>query len=324
MTQFLHEHENFKDLMEIVAQDENIKDPYLVEKDYWIMHCLWGLADLGLKYELKGGTSLSKGFQCINRFSEDIDIKINPQPHYTEQVYTNKNQDEKKHIESREKYFEWILNYLDGKIPGIVSTVRDTNFDDEDSRSVGIRLNYQTHFGLPTGGLKEGVLLEIGFDTTTPNKQLNISSWALQKAQATSGVVVRDNAAKNVMCYEPKHTFVEKLQAVIKKFKQYKDGKKGKGNLPENFIRHYYDLYQLLDREDVKEFIGTEEYIEFKKIRFKSLDTKISNSDAFRLTNEEDRKLFEKEYNRSSDLYYRGRPTLDQIIEKFAKVLERL
>ena len=50
----------------------------LVEKDYWIMHCLWGLQAQGFQFELKGGTSLSKGFGVIHRFSEDIDIRIEP------------------------------------------------------------------------------------------------------------------------------------------------------------------------------------------------------------------------------------------------------
>lgn len=324
MANFLHDHADFKDLLEIVAQEQNIKDPYLVEKDYWIMHCLWGLADLGLKFELKGGTSLSKGYQCINRFSEDIDIKINPHTLYKEALFIGKNQQDDKHIESRKKFFEWIRNFLDGKIHGLTSIIHDPNFDDEDSRSCGIRLIYKSHFGIPTGGLKEGVLLEIGFDTTTPNQPLDISSWALEKARGTPGVDVKDNSAKGVICYEPKHTFVEKLQAVVKKFKQYKDGKKGKGNLPENFIRHYYDLFQLIDRKDVQDFIGTPQYNEFKKERFKSLDNKVSNSDAFKLSNAEDKTIFEKEYNRSSDLYYRGRPTLDEILQRFAKDLERL
>lgn len=42
-TPFLHESEYFKDLIEITSNAENIKDPALVEKDYWLMHVLWGL-----------------------------------------------------------------------------------------------------------------------------------------------------------------------------------------------------------------------------------------------------------------------------------------
>jgi len=69
-TDYLHNHPQFSDLIRIVAGERNI-DPALVEKDYWIMQCLYGLKQLGLTFEMKGGTSLSKGFQIINRFSED-------------------------------------------------------------------------------------------------------------------------------------------------------------------------------------------------------------------------------------------------------------
>ena len=75
---FLHERSDFKALVETVADSEKINDPALVEKDYWIMHAVFGLKQLGLTFELKGGTSLSKGFGVIHRFSEDIDIRIEP------------------------------------------------------------------------------------------------------------------------------------------------------------------------------------------------------------------------------------------------------
>src|SRR5438876_7280173 len=58
---YLHKHPQFPDLIRIVAEEKGIA-PALVEKDYWIMHCLYGLQHLGLTFELKGGTSLSKGF----------------------------------------------------------------------------------------------------------------------------------------------------------------------------------------------------------------------------------------------------------------------
>lgn len=73
----LHDHEEFDDLLAVVSREQAI-DPGLVEKDYWIMHALWGLKQLGFRFELKGGTSLSKGHGLIHRFSEDIDILIHP------------------------------------------------------------------------------------------------------------------------------------------------------------------------------------------------------------------------------------------------------
>jgi predicted nucleotidyltransferase component of viral defense system len=94
---FLHNHRQFSELIRIVAQQKGI-DSALVEKDYWIMHCLYGLQQLSLKLELKGGTSLSKGFQIIDRFSEDIDIRIEPPK--DQDVKTGRNHDKPAHIQS--------------------------------------------------------------------------------------------------------------------------------------------------------------------------------------------------------------------------------
>jgi Nucleotidyl transferase AbiEii toxin, Type IV TA system len=77
MSDFLHARSDFNELLAIVAEQHGI-DPVLVDKDYWIMHCLWGLQASKFRFELKGGTSLSKGFGIIHRFSEDIDIRIEP------------------------------------------------------------------------------------------------------------------------------------------------------------------------------------------------------------------------------------------------------
>lgn len=75
MADFLHDRRDFGQVLAVVAEERSL-DPMLVEKDYWIMHCLWGLQAQGFGFELKGGTSLSKGFGIIHRFSEDIDIRI--------------------------------------------------------------------------------------------------------------------------------------------------------------------------------------------------------------------------------------------------------
>jgi len=73
MPKFVHELPDAKALFETLAE-EMILLPNLVEKDYWAMHCLWGLKEQEFGFELKGGTSLSKGWNCIDRFSEDIDM----------------------------------------------------------------------------------------------------------------------------------------------------------------------------------------------------------------------------------------------------------
>src|ERR1700687_6113459 len=107
---FLHERSDFKALIETVADSEKINDPALVEKDYWIMHAVFRLKQLGLAFELKGGTSLSKGFGVIHRFSEDIDIRIEPFDGL--EVDTNPNHDKPKHIESRRQFYERLRDKI--------------------------------------------------------------------------------------------------------------------------------------------------------------------------------------------------------------------
>src|SRR5579864_146484 len=174
---FLHERSDFKALVETVADTEKINDPALVEKDYWIMHCLFGLKRLGLKFELKGGTSLSKGFRVIHRFSEDIDIKIEPFDGL--EVDTNPNHDKPAHIETRHVFFEKLREKI--QIPGIVSVERDKDYDDAILRNAGLRLRYESHFD-SVPGLKDGILLEVGFDRTSPNRPVTISSWVVDFA----------------------------------------------------------------------------------------------------------------------------------------------
>lgn len=314
---FLHNHENFKDLIEITAREQGISDPYLVEKDYWIMHCLYGLTELGLKIELKGGTSLSKAYHVIHRFSEDIDIKIEPDEAIVGfKVYCGKNHDDNKHRESKKKYFDWLANHIDGKIDGIIKVIRDEAFDDEKYRNGGIRLLYNTHF-TPNIGLKEGILLEVGFDKTTPNKKIDISSWAYDKgASSLESHLVTDNRAIGIACYDPCYTFVEKLQAIVTKYSFYKAGKNS-GQLPVNFLRHYYDIYCLLDLEEVKNFIGTPEYEAYKKERFRGYDTDIKKCKGFTLEDEKDREVFKTNYEKSSSLYYKGQISFDDILKRF-------
>jgi hypothetical protein len=53
--------------------------PPIVEKDFWVcwtLQALFGLPSLGATLIFKGGTSLSKVYRIIERFSEDIDVLI--------------------------------------------------------------------------------------------------------------------------------------------------------------------------------------------------------------------------------------------------------
>src|SRR4051794_18951062 len=137
---FLHNHPEFPDLIRIVAEEKGI-DPALVEKDYWIMHCLYGLQQQKFKFALKGGTSLSKGHRVIDRFSEDIDILIEPPA--DQDVKVGRNQNSAAQIKTRTDFYDWLAQNI--KIDGISSVERDTAFDDiPNYRSAGIRLSYDS------------------------------------------------------------------------------------------------------------------------------------------------------------------------------------
>lgn len=314
MAEFLHERRDFDQLLAVVANDRGL-DPMLVEKDYWIMHGLWGLQAQGFVFELKGGTSLSKGFGVIHRFSEDIDIRIEPPADID--VKTGRNQDRPAHIASRLAYYDELAKRI--SIPGIDSVERDTFFDDEKMRSAGIRLSYSPR-AAALAGVKDGILLELGFDDTAPNRPVTISSWALDFA-LDRGVQAFDNRAVDVLCYAPTHTFVEKLQTISTKYRRLGEAKE----FPANFLRHYYDVYCLLDLQEVQEFMKTPAYQERKQQRFRTGDElTISKNPAFTLSDLEQREQFAREYRKSAALYYQGQPDFDQLLARIGKYLNSM
>lgn len=72
---FIHDDRDFPQLLNFVTEETHIA-PALVEKDYWVTHCMWALQQTGLEVWFKGGTSLSKGYGIIERFSEDLDLMV--------------------------------------------------------------------------------------------------------------------------------------------------------------------------------------------------------------------------------------------------------
>lgn len=241
----LHDHQDFDDLVAVVSREQAI-DPGLVEKDYWIMHALWGLQQLGLHFELKGGTSLSKGHSLISRFSEDIDILFHPE---IDDLPTGRNQNKPAHIEARRSFYDGLSAKI--TIPGICEVERDEAFDDQRMRSAGIRLRYTSRNSLPEG--------------------------------------VKD------------------------------------GSMPQNFLRHYYDVYCLLGDANVQAFIGTEAYLAHKDARFPAADNKvIAENPTFDLSDQTLRDRFAGAYAATSALYYRGQPRFDDILGRIQEYADRL
>lgn len=316
MPEYLHDHKEFASLINILANEKNI-EPGLIEKDYWIMHVLYGLKKQGFQFELKGGTSLSKGYKLINRFSEDIDIHIKPDAKF--EINENPKNTNKNNAAKRKEFYDSLATEI--KIPGITSIARDTAFDEETTyRSGGIRLNYENKVD-KVGAMKEGILLEAGFDDVTPNKTITISSWAYDRA-VESKVEIIDNRALDIICYHPGYTLVEKLQTIATKFRN----EQSKGVKGVNFMRQYYDVYCLLGSPEVIEFIGSEEYLAHKERRFPKPDYEIPihKNEAFLLSSPEIRADFTARYKTTAALYYQGQPPFDELIERIAEHIKKM
>jgi hypothetical protein len=74
----LHENKDvFFELVQFTAETIGLPQVY-VEKDYWVTKALKSLSESKYKEEVvfKGGTSLSKAYRLIDRFSEDIDLAV--------------------------------------------------------------------------------------------------------------------------------------------------------------------------------------------------------------------------------------------------------
>jgi hypothetical protein len=168
-------------------------------------------------------------------------------------------------------------------------------------------------------GLRDGVLLEVGFDTVAPNIPKDISSWLYD--YAADRVDIRDNRAKAVLCYDPGYTFVEKLQTVSTKFRK----QQGEATDPVDFMRHYYDIYELLKQPEVQKFIGTADYTAHKQARFRHRDNQnIATNQAFILSDPKTRSQYAQAYENSSALYYGDNPTFEQILSEIKKRIEVL
>lgn len=74
----LHENKNlFQDAIAATATLKGLREIH-IEKDYWVTLALYTIftGEMGNQVVFKGGTALSKCFQMIERFSEDIDVVV--------------------------------------------------------------------------------------------------------------------------------------------------------------------------------------------------------------------------------------------------------
>lgn len=223
---------------------------------------------------------------------------------------------------ARKEFYDVFANSL--SINGIIEIVRDHEFDDKEKfRSGGIRLYYESH--TPTlEGLKDGILLEAGFDTVTPNSPIDISSWIWEHLISIGAHInYINNTATGVQCYHPGYTLVEKIQTIVRK---YRNRDNPGASDDKNFMRQYYDAYCLLGNSEIQTFIGTHEYLAHKAARIKGADNQIPLREhpALLLSDSEIRESFQNRYLSTSKLYYNGQPEFEHVLARIAVYLPRL
>lgn len=95
--------------------------------------------------------------------------------------------------------------------------------------------------------------------------------------------------------------------------------------MPVNFMRHYYDVYCLLEIPEVLSFIGTEAYDQHKIRRFRSSDNRnIAENEAFKVSDAKTREIYKQSYFNTRTLYYRNQPEFEKILDRIQKMAAKL
>ena len=233
---FVHDDPEFGDLLRIVAGQTRIA-PGLVEKDYWVTHTLWALHNTGFDVWFKGGTSLSKGFGLIERFSEDLDLKILPGTVHGLPLVSNWKSAGARATAGRRAYFAALPGLM--RIPGtevIVGEVVHKSW-----RTAELRVSYPGRHTADLGSaMRPFVLLEVGSARTTPAVRCDMTSFVHDYLGAAKQLTsFNDNRPKGVRCVHPLVTLVEKLDALHRRIPR-------EDAAPAAFVRHFEDAARVV------------------------------------------------------------------------------
>lgn len=216
----------------------------IIEKDYFVTEALRIIEQVaGSKVIFKGGTSLSKGWSLIQRFSEDIDIFLDPSAFEPPLG--------KKAIDRELKKLRQAI----GGHPALA-------FVEKESQTIGgfgrnDRFKYIQRFA-GTGDIGDRIFVEVGTASgREPTDYIRLQSYVGQFLQE-SGVSlgVDDEGPFEMRLLHFRRTFVEKMFAIHAKVEAFKQT----GNPIGGCARHYYDLFCLAERPEVLAMLRSDEY----------------------------------------------------------------
>ena len=218
----------------------------VIEKDFWVcwaLNLLNEIPELKGNITFKGGTSLSKAWGLIERFSEDIDIAINRKvfgqepPHGAEGATSNTQR--KRRLEELEyKSASFIMNLLlpilQVKIEEHLNPEEFTLKPIQKGNEVNIEFKYPGTLKNELGGLLPIVLIElVPRADEIPNEERKITPIIYEVFEDLLGP-----GSFNVSTLAPERTFLEKLLFIHETLEGFNRGCERKS-------RHYYDLLKL-------------------------------------------------------------------------------
>ena len=220
-----------------------------IEKDWWVTVTLKALFQTDCREALifKGGTSLSKGFNIIERFSEDIDLAIGHSFFGIEK--TSKSQREKSRKTARAYIHETLSVQLDARLKemGItgysienITQVQDKNGEwkaiDSDKDPTVILLHYPSIVEETISYIPPRVKIEIScLSMDEPTEEREIRSLIGESFEDED-----TDAGSRIRTVVPTRTFLEKLFLLAEEFQKEKPRS-------VRMSRHLYDLEKLMD-----------------------------------------------------------------------------
>ena len=243
-----------------VASTLNL-NPFIVEKDFWVT---WVLDRIFKDTELnsilcfKGGTSLSKAFKLIERFSEDIDLILSQNivlrdGEKIEQESNSKQAIFNKTIEERAGLY--IRTELKDKLNAILNPTCTVTSDAEDDHV--LRVIYPRVFN--DNYIQPNIKLEVGpLALWDPNEKYKISSFVAETLPELHLSVAE------VPTIKPERTFWEKITIL-----HHEHYRPENSNVPIRYSRHYYDIFKMAQTEVKNQALKSldllKEVIAFKK-----------------------------------------------------------
>ena len=250
----LHQNkELFVNYIRITAQQMKIPAIY-VEKDYWVTYALFTIFnnEIGKDTIFKGGTALSKCYNMIERFSEDIDLVVLRREGETDSKLKSK-------LKAVSIVIETVLPEVD--VEGITHKM-GMNRKTAHSYKKEIKGDY--------GQVRDVIILEstwLGYyePYTTKSIVSFVGQMMLDNKQS-------DNAKENgllpfdLLVLEPIRTICEKIMSLVR----FSYGENPIDDLKKK-IRHAYDLHQLLKQDEFLTF--------FQSTAFDEMFLKVANDD---------------------------------------------